>query len=101
MIQPNAEMYMAVSTISTNGVKIYRKGFTIPVMSAGENGYLQVSDVGFNGDAISVLVRTGQIAQTGGLQLTPIYSSNGTVFFQYYAPSGIELATQATVIVIC
>lgn len=66
--------------------------FTVPALSAGAKGYWTIP-VSATGIVTSVLLTTSNIAVSGGLQLTYVAASSGTLYVNYYAPTAISANT--------
>ena len=60
-------------------------------LTAGANGYVQISGINIPEDAIVISIRPqiGAVSLTKGLQLTPAYVGGGNLYIHYYAPSAI------------
>lgn len=65
--------------------------FTVPALSAGAKGYwtipLTTTPSGF---IVAIQWWTGNIAVSGGLQVTPVAIGNNNLYVCYYAPTAIS-----------
>lgn len=75
------------------------KNFTIPQYTAGSYGYISFADLGFTGSAKNAFVYTADVVGTAGLQLTPLYATNGNAYVNYYAPASMTREVSASLIV--
>ena len=86
--------YTDVVTETINDVIVKKTySYAFPTTSAGAKGYFTVTvqDMS-NYTLLSSYINTGNIANSGGLQLTPVYfpESSTTGYVNYYAPSAFN-----------
>lgn len=90
-----------------NMFKRVTTSLSVPTMSAGAKGYFSVDitiPTGYK--AVNVIIRTGQVATSNGLQLTPIYghdltTGSQTLRINYHAPAAITASFSCTIHIIC
>ena len=68
--------------------------FTVPAVSAGAKGYWTVP-ITISSTAMIVAIQwwTGNVAASGGLQVTPVAIGNNNLYVCYYAPTAISANT--------
>ena len=62
--------------------------YSVPTLSAGAAGYWTVSR-SVPGSYKLITVTTNNIANSQGLQVTPVFYNNGTVYLNYHAPKAV------------
>ena len=82
----NSDIQSAIPILVSADDSIDFKGY-----SAGAAGYITYNFNQPDGRTFAnAFFSTGGISNTSGLQLTPIYYSNGLLYVQYYCPKAIN-----------